>query len=1051
MYKMKRILKRAIACLLAVLMLAGEAPMQKVLAAEVESQTEQQENVTKETEQQTAVQQAETEQEQQDKTDVQLDTEQPEEANDVQLDTEQPEDANDVQLDTEQPEDANDVQLGTGQPEETTGIQVEVPLLNYVYVDKNRVEIGDTQNIALSVGDDTTVIESAKLYVQNKDGEQYTLEASEIEGNAILFAENYQDENQTGVYTLYSYEITVDGIVYTQVLSETGVDVSYGVNCDVESKPDAQLVDESAAETDMDVVSFDEDGNQTSEDSIASAIENQQQKQSEDGITRSTYGSNGNIVVVLDPGHDGSHGGTSGNGVAESEVNLKIAQYCKEELQKYSGVTVYMTRDSQTCPYGGSSVGAKTCNEGRVAFAKSVGANIYVSLHNNSASSESVSGVEIYYPNTNYNPSVSQTGEELASQILRQLTALGLKNRGTKIRTCKDTVPEYQYPDGSQADYYAVIRNCKKEGIPAIIVEHAFVTNPSDVSNYLSTDEQLKKLGVADATGIAQYYNLKQGFQINEIDFQDKNSSVEVSAKCSDMKGIKYRYLYYDLAAQSWGVISEWTTESKVEWQPKAGNYWVQVAAIDSNGNGTTKTVSYAATHNYTGYYLDLNGMCYIMRDKGIDVGVAYDSNASDVKFKWQAYNLDKQEWSLVVDWTGSNWVTWKPEQGNFWLYVEAMTPDGETKNTIMCFASQKDYAHHTLNLNGMCYNIYEDRIDVGIAYDSDDSNVSFKWEAYNLDTQQWNLVADWTGSNWVSWYPDKGNYWMHVTAKTSDGVTKDYTICFNAARNYNHKYISINGICSVNDKAAINLGVSYNTNDTSPAFRWQIYDLSTSTWSTLTDWTGSNWVSWYPGSGNYWVYVEAKTSDGTVENYCIAYQVTARYEIMGNTNTSLSQMVAYYNANNTYPEFYASSDAPSIEAFCQIYLEECQAEGLKAEVAFCQAMLETGFLRYGGDVQINQYNFAGLGATGNGAPGNSFGSVREGVRAQVQHLKAYASTAGLNNPPIDLRFGLVERGTAPYVEWLGIQENPYRKGWATAKNYGYNIVNLYMAKLFRY
>ena len=175
------------------------------------------------------------------------------------------------------------------------------------------------------------------------------------------------------------------------------------------------------------------------------------------------------------------------------------------------------------------------------------------------------------------------------------------------------------------------------------------------------------------------------------------------------------------------------------------------------------------------------------------------------------------------------------------------------------------------------------------------------------------------------------------------------------------------------------------------------------------------------------------------------------RWRIIGNTNTSLAQMVAYYNANNVYPEFYASSDAPSIEAFCQIYLEECQAEGLKAEVAFCQAMLETGFLRYGGDVQINQYNFAGLGATGNGAPGNSFGSVREGVRAQVQHLKAYASTAGLNNPCVDSRFKYVKRGTAPYVEWLGIQENPYGKGWATAKNYGYNIVNLYMAKLFRY
>ena len=276
-----------------------------------------------------------------------------------------------------------------------------------------------------------------------------------------------------------------------------------------------------------------------------------------------------------------------------------------------------------------------------------------------------------------------------------------------------------------------------------------------------------------------------------------------------------------------------------------AGEATVQVAAIDSNGNGTTKTVSYVATHNYTVYYLDLKGMCYIMRDKGIDVGVSYVSNASNVTFRWQAYNLDKHKWSLVADWTGSNWVTWKPEKGNFWLYVEAMTPDGATQNTIMCFASQKDYSHHSLNLNGMCYNIYDDRIDVGIAYDSDDSNLTFKWEAYNLDKQKWNLVADWTGSNWVSWYPKKGNYWMHVTARTSDGVTKDYTICFYAARNYNYKYITINGICSVNDKAAINLGVSYNSNDTSLVFRWQIYDLSTGSWSTLTDWTGSNWVSW--------------------------------------------------------------------------------------------------------------------------------------------------------------------------------------------------------------
>ena len=133
---------------------------------------------------------------------------------------------------------------------------------------------------------------------------------------------------------------------------------------------------------------------------------------------------------------------------------------------------------------------------------------------------------------------------------------------------------------------------------------------------------------------------------------------------------------------------------------------------------------------------------------------------------------------------------------------------------------------------------------------------------------------------------------------------------------------------------------------------------------------------------------------------------------------------------------------------FCRIYVEECTAEGVKPEVAFCQTMKETGFLTFGGDVSITQYNFAGLGATGNGATGDSFSSVREGVRAQVQHLKAYASTASLSYPCVDKRFSYVSRGCAPYVEWLGISENPYGKGWATAKKYGYSIVNGYISKL---
>ena len=107
------------------------------------------------------------------------------------------------------------------------------------------------------------------------------------------------------------------------------------------------------------------------------------------------------------------------------------------------------------------------------------------------------------------------------------------------------------------------------------------------------------------------------------------------------------------------------------------------------------------------------------------------------------------------------------------------------------------------------------------------------------------------------------------------------------------------------------------------------------------------------------------------------------------------------------------------------------------------QAMLETGWLRFGGDVKIDQFNFAGLGAIGSGVEGASFSDVRMGIRAQVQHLKAYANSKPLSNHCVDPRFAYVPRGTSEYVQWLGIPNNPLGKGWAYTDGYGMNIVSM--------
>ena len=216
------------------------------------------------------------------------------------------------------------------------------------------------------------------------------------------------------------------------------------------------------------------------------------------------------LVIVLDPGHDKTHGGSRGNGLSEMALNLKIAQYCYEELCTYSNVEVYMTRNTSECPHPetcGKTDGARQDNLKRVDFARHLGADVYVALHLNSYNDSSIHGAMVFVPNNNYRPQIGKEGKALGHAIQKELLALGLKDQGISTRGSEDGT---HYEDGSLADYYGVIKRAKDDDIPGIIVEHCFISSPHDASNYLSTEAQLKALGVADATGIAKYYGLEK-------------------------------------------------------------------------------------------------------------------------------------------------------------------------------------------------------------------------------------------------------------------------------------------------------------------------------------------------------------------------------------------------------------------------------------------------------------------------------------------------------------------------------------------------------------
>ena len=168
----------------------------------------------------------------------------------------------------------------------------------------------------------------------------------------------------------------------------------------------------------------------------------------------------------------------------------------------------------------------------------------------------------------------------------------------------------------------------------------------------------------------------------------------------------------------------------------------------------------------------------------------------------------------------------------------------------------------------------------------------------------------------------------------------------------------------------------------------------------------------------------------------------TEKTAIMGKAQATAQQMALFCRSKNSTPQLTSCS----LEQLAEMFIEEGEAEGVRGDVAFAQSLHETGYFKYGGIVTPEMNNFAGIGALNGNATGQaaSFPDPRTGVRAQIQHLKAYASTEALVNECVDPRFSLVARGVAPYVEWLGAADNPQGRGWAVpGAGYGANIVKL--------
>ena len=209
----------------------------------------------------------------------------------------------------------------------------------------------------------------------------------------------------------------------------------------------------------------------------------------------------GNFVVVLDPGHGpnmedkpGDDPGAIGGGIREDQVNFKLAQYAKEELEKYEGVKVYLTRYNN-CP----------TIYNRVEIAKRYNADLLVSMHINSGGGGSAKGAAVWITQDNTKVEYKEKAAEVASLILNQISSLGIRNNGVQIRSGQ---PNEWYDSGVVQDYYGIIRYAQRVGMRSLLVEHCYIDNASD-RQFINSDDAIRRLALADVRGIVDAYKLE--------------------------------------------------------------------------------------------------------------------------------------------------------------------------------------------------------------------------------------------------------------------------------------------------------------------------------------------------------------------------------------------------------------------------------------------------------------------------------------------------------------------------------------------------------------
>ena len=586
----------------------------------------------------------------------------------------------------------------------------------------------------------------------------------------------------------------------------------------------------------------------------------------------------------------------------------------------------------------------------RVQRCVSQGAQAFVSFHINSGSPVA-HGAEVYAPTAN-EYDYTQVSVELANKVMNNLASMGLSYRGV-----------FQMEVG---DEFAVIRCAREQGIPGILIEHGFISNAGDVLNYFS-DEGCRRLGEADADAIIAQFPKSTWLDYSSVfdaNYYLSNNPDVAKATAGSSDLALDHFINYGMSEGRRGSAT-FDVQSYFNEYPdlraafgfdlvKYYEHYVTAGKAEGrHGTGCSKIEGYATTIN------------------GVDYSSVYDpsfylSNNEDIR---NAFSKRSPAGVVMID------------------------DAAVLRHFVSCGMAEGRRGSKSFDVLSY-YNRYPDlRRAFG-------ANLTALYGHYLSSGRAEGRIA--TGCDSLA---------GAVVSQGGTDYSPVYDFDFYTSNNGDvlNAFTTVKGGLKFVDDAAVlrhfvscGMAEGRRGNESFDVYGYR------NRYADLRKAFGMNLKSYYIH------YLNCGIKEGRNGESMTGYEgfiMSSAYSTYLDAADHFTKTVG----SKGFPSVvYTDRGASNIKDFCKILYEEAQSEGVSPEVLYGQVMKETGYLKFGNLVQPNQCNFGGLGATGPGNPGYTFGSVREGLRAQVQHLKAYGSTESLVNPCIDARFKYVSRGCAP-------------------------------------